>query len=153
MEDVKIIKVIDSYISAVESENLNKQKKYIAKHALDLVNFKEYEYKNIGSSGFREFERKPSKVDKIDGNKAEGFMSFTEHLESVFGDKYDLITEGRVYLEKIDGDWKIIDCTRKNRLISEAMYVFKDFSKELNNVKISVDIILFSIFDGHVADL
>jgi hypothetical protein len=78
-------------------------------------------------------------------------MSFTEHLESLItNDKYDLLTEGKVYLEKINGDWKIVDYTRKNRLISEAFYTFKDFYKELGNVKISIDWVLFSIFDDSI---
>ena len=152
LEDAKIINVIDSYINAVESKDFNEQKKYVAKYALDLVNLKEYEEKKIASSSFREVERKPSKIDKIDGNKAEGFMSFTEHLEDpIFGDKYDLITEGKVCLEKINGEWKIVDYTRKNRLISEALYTFKDSHKELNNVKVSIDLVLFSIFDDTVS--
>lgn len=150
-EDAKILLVIDSYVNAVESKDFTEQKNYVAKYALDLVNFKEYEEKDL-SPGIREVERKPSKIDKITGNKAEGFMSFTEHTESLITkDKYDLTTEGKVYLEKINGEWKIVDYTRKDRLISEALYTFKDFSKEFKNVKISIDLVLFSIFDDHVA--
>jgi hypothetical protein len=150
-EDAKALLAIDSYINAVENKDFTEQKKYVAKYALDLVNFKEYESKGL-SAEIREIERKPSKIDKIDGNKAEGFMSFTEHTESLITkDKYDLITEGKVYLEKINGDWKIVDYTRKDRLISEAVYTFKDFYKELKNLKISIDLVLFSIFDNSVA--
>ena len=149
-EDAKVLLVIDNYINAVENKNFTEQKGYVAKYALDLVNFKEYEEKNSGA-GIREVERKSSKIDKIEGNKAEGFMSFTEHLENLITkDKYDLLTEGKVYLEKINGEWKIVDYTRKNRLISEAFYTFKDLYKELGNVKISIDLVLFSIFDDTV---
>jgi len=149
-EDAKALSVIDSYINAVENKDFTEQKKYVAKYALDLVNFKEYENLDTGT-GIREVERKPSKIDKINGNTAEGFMSFTEHLESpITKDKYDLKTEGKVYLEKINGEWKIVDYTRKDRLISEAIYTFKDFYKEFKNVKISIDLVLFSIFDKSV---
>jgi len=149
-DNAKVLLVIESYINAVENKNFTEQKSYVAKYALDLVNLKEYEDKN-SDSGIREVERKQSKVDKIEGNKAEGFMSFTEHLESLITkDKYDLLTEGKVYLEKINGEWKIVDYTRKNRLISEAIYTFNDLSKELNNIKISVVLVLFSIFDDSV---
>lgn len=149
-DNAKVLLVIESYINAVENKNFTEQKSYVAKYALDLVNLKEYEDKN-SDSGIREVERKQSKVDKIEGNKAEGFMSFTEHLENLITkDKYDLLTEGKVYLEKINGEWKIVDYTRKNRLISEALYTFNDLSKELNNIKISVVLVLFSIFDDSV---
>jgi hypothetical protein len=150
-DDAKALLVIDSYINAIESKDFTEQKKYVAKYALDLVNFKEYESKGLNAE-IREIERKPSKIDKITGNNAEGFMSFTEHTESLITkDKYDLITEGKVYLEKINEDWKIVDYTRKDRLISEALYTFKDFYKELKNVKISIDLVLFSIFDDYAA--
>ncbi|MCL4377474.1 MAG: hypothetical protein M1475_08160 [Actinobacteria bacterium] len=76
-EEVKILLVIDSYINTVENKDFKEQKNYVAKYALDLVNFKEYEEKNP-DAGIGEVERKPSKIDKIEGNKAEGFMSFTE---------------------------------------------------------------------------
>lgn len=149
-DNAKVLLVIESYINAVENKNFTEQKSYVAKYALDIVNLKEYEDKN-SDSGIREVERKQSKVDKIEGNKAEGFMSFTEHLENLITkDKYDLLTEGKVYLEKINGEWKIVDYTRKNRLISEALYTFNDLSKELNNIKISVVLVLFSIFDDSV---
>ena len=149
-EDAKILLVIDSYVNAVESKDFTEQKRYVAKYALDLVNFKEYAGRGA-STGIREVERKPSKIDKIDGNKAEGFMSFTEHTESLITkDQYDLTTEGKVYLEKINGEWKIVDYTRKDRLISEALYTFKDFNKEFKNVKLSIDLVLFSIADATV---
>ena len=149
-EDAKVLLVMDSYINAVESKKFTEQKKYVAKYALDLVNFKEYAERDP-SAEIREVKRKPSKVDKIEGNKAEGFMSFTEHHESLItNDKYDLLTEGKVYLEKINGEWKIVDYTRKDRLISEAIYIFRDFYKEFSNVKISIDLVLFSLFDEYV---
>ncbi len=150
-EDVKILNTIDAFINAVESKNYNEQKNYVVKYALDLVNLKEYFEKDTNTS-IREVEKQQTKVDKIEGNKAEGFMSFTEHLESLIsGDKYDLITEGKVYLEKINGEWKIVDYTRKNRLTSEALYVFEDFYKDLNQVKLSTNWVLFSLFDSTVS--
>lgn len=152
-EDAKVLLVIDNYITAVENKDFAEQKRLTAKYALDLVDFKEYESKNSGSA-IREIERKSSKVDKIEGNEAEGFMSFTEHTESLITEeKYDLLTEGKVYLEKINGEWKIVDYTRKSRLVSEALYTFKNFYKELGNVKIGIDLVLFSIFDDSVTVL
>jgi hypothetical protein len=49
--------IIDSYINAVENKNFTEQKSYVAKYALDLVNFKEYSEKDMGAE-IREVERK-----------------------------------------------------------------------------------------------
>ena len=122
-----IIAVINDYIDAIEREGFDEQRKYVAKYALDLVNMKEFEHKNALGAESRTIDREEPRVDSVNGNKAEGYISFTEHLKGFNGSTYDLITEGKVYLERINGDWKIIDYTRKNHLISEALFIFEEF--------------------------
>jgi len=150
-EEAVIIDVITKYVKAIEEDNFNEQKKYVAKYALDLVNLKEFEYENITGRESKTVDVESYKVDKIAGDKAEGYMSFTEHLKGYDDTKYDLITEGKVYLEKVNNKWKIIDYTRKNHLISEVLYVFEDFCKAHKNITISVNRVLFSLQDKYVS--
>lgn len=146
-----IIAVINDYIDAIERENFDDQRKYVAKYALDLVNMKEFEQKHAIGAESRTIDKEEPRVDSVNGNKAEGYISFTEHLKGFDGSKYDLVTEGKVYLEKINEDWKIIDYTRKNHLISEALYMFEELKKTHKDITVSIDWILFSLFDEYVA--
>jgi len=148
--DEKLVEeTINNYISAVENQNFSEQRKYVAKYALDLVNFKEYESKN-SSLKDRQFDKQPVSNIKINGNEAEAFMSFTEHNTGMDNSKNDVITEGKVLLEKISNEWKIVDYTRKNRLISEALFNFKDFKITENNIEFDIDYVLFSLSDKYV---
>lgn len=149
-EDI-IIAVINNYISAVEKEDFVKQRKYVAKYALDLVNMKEFESKHSGSVESRTIDIEEPRVDSVSGNKAKGYISFTEHLKGYDGTTYDLFTEGKVYLEKINGDWKVVDYTRKNHLISEALYVFEELKKTHKDTTVSIDWALFSLSEESVS--
>lgn len=148
----KIIEVITQYIDAVEEQNFVEQRKYVDKYALDLVVFKEEEFRKRTSSIERSVSRQLPKVLSIANNKAEAFMSFTENLESYDYEGYSLITEGKVYLERLEGEWKITDYTRKNRLISKALYVFKEDTIETTKSDIEIELrrVLFSIYDKSV---
>lgn len=150
-EDI-IIEIINNYILAVEDENFDEQRKYVAKYALDLVNFKEEEYRNHQAYiKERTVEKQNPKIISINNNSAEGFMSFTEHITYTDDSKYDLVTEGKVLLEKINNNWKIIDYTRKNHLISEAFYLFDDNIKtNQNNIDIQINRVLFSLYDKYI---
>jgi outer membrane murein-binding lipoprotein Lpp len=147
-----IIEVINGYIDAVEKQNFIEQRKYVAKYVKDLVDLKEDEYKKSSLPIKRTVEKQLPKVLNVGDNRAEAFISFTENIETYDGSEYSLITEGKVYLEKIDSHWKIIDYTRKNRLISEALYVFEEDTIESikNNIEIELRRVLFSIFDKYV---
>lgn len=149
-ENEIIEEVINNYINAVEKEDFDKQREYVIKYALDLVNFKEIETRKDTSTKEREFFKQPVSNIKINGNEAEAFMSFTEHLIGYDNSEYDLITEGKILLEKINNEWKIKDYTRKNRLISEAYYRFENLTVEKDNVIIAIDSVLYSIFDKYV---
>jgi len=149
-EENILISIIDNYINAVEKEDFDEQRKYVSKYALDLVNMKEFEYKNSIGTESRTIDKERPRIDIINGNEAEGFISFTEHLVGFDGSEYDLITEGKIDLEKIDNEWKIVDYTRKNHLISEALYVFEDLKKTHKDITISIEWILFSLFDEYV---
>lgn len=149
--DEELIKeTINKYIEAVETQNFFKQKEYVAKYALDLVNLKEEEYKKSPYSKSRNIDKQEPRVDKIENNKAEGFMSFAEHLVANDNSEYDLITEGKVLLEKINGIWKIVDYTRKNYLISEMLYVFENSKTEKNNTSVTINRVLFSLYDKYI---
>jgi hypothetical protein len=149
--DEEVIKeTINKYIEAVETQNFFKQKEYVAKYALDLVNLKEEEYKKSPYSKSRNIDKQEPKVEKIENNKAEGFMSFSEHLVGNDNSEYDLITEGRVLLEKINGTWKIVNYTRKNYLISEMLYSFENLNAEKNNVNVTINRVLFSLYDKYI---
>lgn len=149
----KIIEVITQYIDAVEEQNFVEQRKYVDRYALDFVELKEEEFRKRTSSTKRSVSRQLPKVLSIANNKAEAFMSFTENLESYDDEEYSLITEGKVYLERLEGEWKITDYTRKNRLISKALYVFKKdtIGTTKNNIEIELRRVLFSIYDKYVA--
>jgi len=149
--DEELIKeTINKYIEAVETQNFFKQKEYVAKYALDLVNLKEEEYKKSSYSKSRNVDKQEPRVEKIENNKAEGFMSFSEHLVANDNSEYDLITEGKVLLEKIKGTWKIVDYTRKNYLISEMLYLFENVGVDKNNVNVTIDRALFSLYDKYI---
>lgn len=149
-EEDLIKKVIEGYIKAVETENFSEQIKYVSEYALDLVNFKEEENRNSTTPVERTFSSQPANSIKISGNQAEAFMSFTEHLITTDNPTYDVITEGKVLLKKIKNEWKITDYTRKNRLISEAFFSFKDIKFNSNNIEITLDYVFFSLFDKYV---
>ena len=142
--------IINNYIKAVGNENFNDQRKYVAKYALDLVNLKEDELKMVTSLEDRQFDRQPVGNIKINGNEAKAFMAFTEHLTYFDGSKYDIITEGNVLLEKVNNEWKIVDYTRKNRLVSDALFKFKDLKFNEDNIEVNVDYVFFSLFDKSV---
>ncbi|MBA7635047.1 hypothetical protein ES703_42647 [subsurface metagenome] len=114
------------------------------------MNLKEEEYKKSPYSKRRSIDKQELRVDKIENNKAEGFMSFAEHLVASDNSEYDLITEGKVLLEKINGTWKIVDYTRKNYLISEMLYLFENLDAEKNNVNVAINRVLFSLYDKYV---
>ena len=145
-----IVEIISDYINAVEREDFDGQRRYVAKYALDLVNMKEFEHKHAFGAESRTIDREEPRIDSVNGNKAEGYISFTEHLKGFDGSTYDLITEGKVHLEKINGDWKIIDYTRKNHLISEALFMFEESKKSHKDIAVSIDWVLFSLFDEYV---
>ena len=148
--DEKLVEgTINNYINAVENQNFDEQRKYVAKYVLDLVNLKENESK-MTTDKDRQFDKQPVSNIKINENNAEAFMSFTEHLTQIDNSKYDVITEGKVLLEKISNEWKIIDYTRKNRLISEALFNFEDFKINKNNIEFDINYVLFSLFDKYV---
>jgi len=149
-EEDKIVKVINQYINAVEKQNFAEQKKYVSKYALDLVNFKDEESKKTHSLKDRTVTKQTPTITKIEDNNAEGFMSFTEHLVDHDNTEYDLITEGKVFLEKINNEWKIIDYTRKNRLISKSLYLFNDIKTTQNNIDIEVNRMLVSLYDSYI---
>ena len=150
-EEDLIKKVIEGYINVVGTENFSEQRKYVSEYALDLVNFKEEESRNNTTPVERTFSSEPISNIKISGNQAEAFMSFTEHLVTDDNPTYDVITEGKVLLEKISNEWKIVDYTRKNRLISEALFNFKDFKITENNIEFDIGYVLFSLSDKYVA--
>ncbi len=145
-----IKETINKYMEAVETQNFFKQKEYVAKYALDLVNLKEEEYKKSPYSKRRSIDKQEPRVDKIENNKAEGFMSFAEHLVASDNSEYDLITEGKVLLEKINGTWKIVDYTRKNYLISEMLCLFENVGVDKNSVNVTINRALFSLYDKYV---
>jgi len=150
VDDEKLVEeTINSYMAAVEDQNFIEQKKYVIKYALDLVNFKEEEYK-ISSVKNRQFDKQPVNNIQINGNKAEAFMSFTEHLTANDNSKYDLVTEGKVFLEKINNEWKIYDYTRKNRLISEAMFKFENLKANKSGIEITINHAFFSLLDKYI---
>jgi len=124
-DEGKIIDTINSYLDAVEKEDFSEQRKFVSKYVLDLINLKEFESKHAIGAESRTIDRQEPKIDSVGNSNAEGYISFTEHIKGFDGSTYDLITEGKIYLEKIEGDWKIVDYTRKNRLISKALYVFE----------------------------
>lgn len=138
------------FIIELGKENFREQKKYVAKYALDLVNLKEEEHKKSYALEERTIRKQPPSDIKINGNNAEGFMSFTEQLVNYDGSTYDLITEGKVLLEKTNNEWKIIDYTRKNRLISEALYLFDEIKVTQNNIDVEIIRVLFSLYDSYV---
>lgn len=149
-DEVLIKETINKYIEAVETQNFFKKKEYVAKYALDLVNLKEEEYKKGSYSKSRSVDKQEPRVEKIESNKAEGFMSFSEHLVANDNSEYDLITEGKVLLEKIKGTWKIVNYTRKNYLISEMLYLFENLDAEKNNVNVAINRVLFSLYDKYI---
>lgn len=151
-EEDKVVEAITRYIDAIEKEDFVEQRKYVDKYALDLVVFKEEESKKRTSSTERSVIRQLPEVLSITGNKAQAFMSFTENLEFSNDKEYSLVTEGKVYLERRKGEWKITDYTRKNRLISKALYVFKEdtIGTTKNNIEIELRRVLFSIYDKYV---
>ena len=149
-EEDLIKKVVESYINAVGTENFSEQRKYVSDYVLDLVNFKEEENRNNTTPVERTFSSEPISNIKISGNQAEAFMSFTEHLATADNPTYDVITEGKVLLKKINNEWKIADYTRKNRLISEAFFSFKDIKFNGNDIEITLDYVFFSLFDKYV---
>jgi len=150
-DEEKIIDTINSYLDAVEKEDFDEQRKFVAKYVLDLINLKEFESKHAIGAESRTIDRQEPKIDSIGNSNAEGYISFTEHIKGFDGSTYDLVTEGKIYLEKIEGDWKIVDYTRKNRLISEALYLFEELEKTYKDITISINWALFSIFDEYVA--
>jgi hypothetical protein len=149
-EEDLIKKVIENYIKAVGTENFSEQRKYVAEYALDLVNFKEEENRNAIGNEERTFSNEPISNIKFSGNQAEAFMSFTEHLIATDGSDYDVVTEGKVLLKKINNEWKITDYTRKNHLISEAFFSFNDIKFESKDIEITLDYVLFSLSDKYV---
>jgi hypothetical protein len=154
IEEERIIEIINGYIDAVEEQSFKDQRKYVSKYALDLVNFKEMENKKSINTKEMTFTKQPVGNIKVEGNYAEAYMSFTEHIVSydLYHNEieYDLITDGKVLLEKINDEWKIVDYTRKNRLISEALYNFKGVKFESGDIEITLDYVLFSLFDEYV---
>ena len=146
-----VIGVINDYIDAIGSKDFDEQRKYVAKYALDLVNLKEFEDKHALGAESRTIDREDTEINKVTEDKAEGHISFIEHIKGFDGSIYDLITEGKIYLERIEGDWKIVDYTRKNHLISEALYNFEGLKNTQKDVTVSMDWILFSTFDEYVA--
>lgn len=149
-EEDLIKKVVEGYINAVGTEKFSEQRKYVSEYALDLVNFKEKENRNDTNTKERTFSSEPVSSIKISENQAEAFMSFTEHLIITDNSTYDVITEGKVLLKKIKNEWKITDYTRKNRLISEAFFNFKDIKFNSSDIEITLDYALFSLFDKYV---
>lgn len=148
--DEKLVEdTLNNYINAVEKLDFSEQKKYVAKYALDLVNFKEVENKNSIDKE-RTFEKKPISNINVSDNTAEAFMSFTEHLTGSDNSKYDVITEGKVLLKKINNEWKITDYTRKNHLISESLFIFDDLKFTDKNLEFKINSVLFSLFDKYV---
>ena len=150
-EETVLIELMVNYIKAIEGKDFDEQKRYVSKYALDLVNFKEEESKKSYSLKDRKIIKQTPTIQKIEDNSAEGFMSFTEHLTYHDNTEYKLVTEGKVYFEKQDGEWKIVDYTRKNHLISEALYLFNDI-EETKNIYIDIKIqrALFSLHDKYV---
>ena len=149
-EEDLIKNVIEDYIKAVETEKFSEQRKYVSEYALDLVNFKEEENRNNATPVERTFSSQPASSIKISGNQAEAFMSFAEHLIGSDNSPYDVITEGKVLLKKINNEWKITDYTRKNRLISESLFIFDDLKSNEKNIEIKVNNVLFSLFDKYI---
>ncbi|MHB8276477.1 MAG: hypothetical protein ACYDIA_02330 [Candidatus Humimicrobiaceae bacterium] len=149
-DDAKLVEnTLNNYMDAVGKQDFSEQKNYVAKYALDLVNFKEEENKNsINKEGT--FEKEPISNIVITGNTAEAFMSFTEHLVGSDNSKYDLITEGKAILEKINNEWKITDYTRKNHLISESLFIFNDYKFTDKDLEFKITSVLFSLFDKYV---
>jgi len=150
-DEEKIIDTINNYLDAVEKEDFDKQRRFAGKYVLDLINLKEFENKHSIGAESRTIDRQTPKIGSIGTDNAKGYISFTEHIKGFDGSSYDLVTEGKIYLENIEGNWKIVDYTRKNRLISEALYFFKELSKTHKDITISINWILFSIFDEYIA--
>jgi predicted DNA-binding protein len=149
--DEDLIKeVIEKYINAIEKQDFAEQKNYVINYAMDLVNMKEQElYETKSQTSKYTIIKNPINNIVVNGNNAEAFISFTEHGENYDGSKFDIVTEGKAYLKKIDDAWKISDYTRKNHLISEALFVFEDLSNSSNNVKIKINYVLFSLTDKY----
>jgi hypothetical protein len=149
-EEDKILDTINRYIEAVEKQNFAEQKKYVAKYALDLVNYKERESKTLTAAKERNFTKQPVSNLQVNNNHAKAFMSFTEHFINYDGTEYDLITEGDVLLEKLNNEWKIVDYTRKNRLVSETLFNYEGMEVYSNDIVITLDYTLFSLYDKYV---
>lgn len=149
-EEDKIFDIINRYIDAVEKRNYVEQKKYVAKYALDFVNLREIQDKRATATKEINFTKQPVSKLQVNNNYAEAFMSFTENIINYDGSEYDLITEGDVFLEKLNNEWKIIDYTRKNRLISEALFNYDGMEVYGNGIVITLDYTLFSLYDKYV---
>ncbi|MBC8389617.1 MAG: hypothetical protein ISS28_06025 [Candidatus Cloacimonetes bacterium] len=139
-EDV-ILDVINEYINAIKNDDFEKQLDLTDKSAKLLVEYKNEEYKattkysskdeNITDIIFR--------VDEIKGNRAEGWMEFKQE-----GLDYSIETKGKVILEKINDNWKIIDYKRKGFMLSETIFDIDDISQTKEKVTVTIDRIFFS---------
>ena len=139
LEVIEAEKVINSFFKAQKDLDFYTQKELSDSYVRDYVTRQEFKYYYRISKSKRTVKTNSAEINYLDRRTGIGTIEFIETFEKENGYIFKILIGNKIYLEKKENMWKIVDYDINGIMVSDLLYMIEEDYESQRNIGITIN--------------